>query len=112
MRALMAIAAALVAAPGAGPTDREPTLRLSSRQPPIVRGIEFKALERVRVSITAGERATKLIRATRRGVFVTTFPQTLVTRCDLVRIVAVGGRGSHAVLKILPAPMCLPARSP
>jgi hypothetical protein len=31
------------------------------------------------------------------------------TRCDVVRVVAVGSRGSRAVLKYLPSPACLPA---
>jgi hypothetical protein len=116
MRPLLAIVAVLVVvvatASSAGTGNRDPALRLTSRQPPIVRGIEFKASERVRVSITAQERVTKVVRASRQGVFVASFPAMLVTRCDQIRVVAVGRRGSHAVLKLLPRPMCLPQRSP
>ena len=48
------------------------------------------------------------MRTSRRGTFSAAFA-TGVGRCELVRVVAVGGAGSKAKLKRLPGPACMPA---
>jgi hypothetical protein len=49
--------------------------------------------------------------ASPQGSFVASF-ETPMTRCDRVRVIAIGSDGSHAVLKLLPAPACIAARTP
>ena len=43
------------------------------------------------------------------GFFVVTIRGT--DRCNSVRVLARGSAGSYAVVKILPSPACMPARS-
>ncbi len=83
-----------------------PELRIVSSSPVILRGEHFRAREQVRVK---AESRTVRTRAGSSGYFVVRIPGT--TRCDLVRVVAVGSGGSYAVLKTLASPMCMPARS-
>ena len=71
-----------------------------------MRGVHFRSHEHVRV--TAGARSTSAT-AGGNGVFVVTIPGA--TRCDTTRLLARGSAGSYTVLKMLPSPMCLPARS-
>jgi hypothetical protein len=43
------------------------------------------------------------------GTFVVTIPGA--TRCNTLRVLARGSAGSYAIVKLLPQPACLPARS-
>jgi hypothetical protein len=88
---------------------RAPSLRLVRKTPLTVRGEEFRPAERVRLRamLNRGTVAT----ANGHGSFVAQFGAPK-TRCDLVRVIAVGSEGSHAVLKLLPAPACIVARTP
>jgi hypothetical protein len=81
-------------------------LKLERSIPLTVRGRRFYARERVRLS--AGARAARAT-ARSRGTFVVTIPGT--TACNTVRVVARGSAGSYAVVKLLPSPDCLPART-
>jgi hypothetical protein len=85
------------------------SLRLIDRQPLSVQGRYFFARERVRVRVTGDASASRSLRANAAGSFSARFADIAVGRCDVVRIVAVGGRGSQATLKMLPAPACNPA---
>lgn len=105
--AIVAIGGLASTAGGRPDTSKRPTLNLVKRAPLTVRGTNFKARERVRV--TAVRRQWRA-RATLRGAFVLTLSG--VDRCSWVRVVAVGDEGSRATLKALPAPACPPARSP
>ena len=97
-------------------------LRLVDRDPLTVQGRAFKPRERVRVvasvpdagqTMTSGsEIVRKTVRATVTGSFLVSFSEITVDRCSLVRVTSVGARGSMAVMKVLPSPMCAPAQSP
>ena len=84
----------------------KPSLRILQSAPTKVRGEHFRAGESVRV--TAGKRALQT-KADRNGYFVITIPGT--SRCDSSRVLARGSAGSYAIVKLLPAPECLPVRS-
>lgn len=86
-----------------------PALRLVQKTPLTVRGEHFHAGERVRLRATL-HRATAAT-AGSNGSFVATFGK-LTTRCDRVRVIAIGSEGSHAVLKLLPPPACIAAKTP
>ena len=62
--------------------------------------------------VHGGGQATKAARrATRFGAFGVMFGSVTVDRCDTIFVRAVGARGSRAVYKKLPPPMCLVART-
>src|SRR5437870_13495042 len=82
------------------------TLRLVSSSPLTVRGVHFRSHERVRV--TAGARTVRAT-AGSNGGFVVTIRGA--DRCNVTRLLARGSAGSYVVLKMLPSPECLPARS-
>ena len=84
----------------------KPSLRIVHSGPTKVRGEHFRANEHVRV--TAGKRTLRTT-ANGNGYFVITIPGS--SRCDSSRVLARGSAGSYAVVKILPSPACLPARS-
>lgn len=97
--------AALVAG-GASPATATPSLRLVDSSPLTVKGVAFKARERVRVTATLESGTLRAVaRATRRGTFVVTFEEISV-RCGFT-VRAVGAAGSRATLK-LPQPACPP----
>lgn len=77
-----------------------------STAPLTVRGEHFHSGESVRVS--TGKKAVQT-KANGAGLFVVTIRGA--TRCDTVRVLARGSAGSYAIVKMLPPPMCLPARS-
>jgi hypothetical protein len=110
--AAIALTGALVPTGAAAAQDDAPTLRLRDRSPVAVTGVGFERGERVRVTLLRETNARKIVRASRAGAFVVTFASTTVTRCDVVRVIATGGRGSRAALKILPPPACIPLRAP
>lgn len=84
----------------------KPSLRIVQASPTKVRGEHFRAGESVRV--TTGKRALRT-KANGDGYFVITIPGT--SRCDSSRVLARGSAGSYAIVKQLPAPQCLPART-
>ena len=113
---LIALAAALAlgsssgTASGRSDANATPTLRLVRMAPLAVRGEHFRAGERVRFKVNGRQRAARAA-ANRRGAFVVTLGDR-ASRCDTVRVLAVGSAGSRVVLKILPSPACSPARTP
>ena len=84
----------------------KPALRIMKSAPTKVRGEHFRPREAVR--ITAGKRALRTT-ANGNGYFIVTIPGS--TRCDATRVLARGSAGSYAIVKLLPSPECLPARS-
>jgi hypothetical protein len=86
--------------------DAKPTLRIVDSKPAKVRGEHFRPRETVRV--TAAKRVLGT-RANGDGTFVVTIPGA--GRCDSTRVLARGSAGSYAIVKLLPSPECLPARS-
>jgi hypothetical protein len=108
----VALGAALPALAGATSTGDAAALRLQDRSPVTVAGSGFERGERVRVTLFRETSTKRVVRAGRPGTFVVTFTGATMSRCDRVRVLAVGGRGSRAVLKILPAPACMPLGAP
>lgn len=115
MRALVLIGACVVgvalvlgftAFRGGSAKAAKPTLRIVHTKPAKVRGEHFRAGEAVRV--TAGER-TLATKANGDGTFVVTIPAA--SRCESTRVLARGSAGSYVVVKLLPSPECLPART-
>jgi hypothetical protein len=111
---LAGLAATAVFALASLPTSagQSATVRLQDRTPVTVAGAGFDRGERVRVTLTIDTSTRTTTRAGRRGTFRVVFAGATATRCDMIRVVAIGGEGSRAVLKILPAPACMPQRSP
>jgi hypothetical protein len=91
---------------GAKASVGRPELRVVGSMPLTIRGEHFRAQERVRLTAAA-----KVTRTTAHGggTFVVTIRGA--TRCDTVRVLARGSAGSYAVVKVLPSPACLAARS-
>jgi hypothetical protein len=88
---------------------RSASLRLVGKTPMRVRGEHFRPGERVRLRAMLYRKTAAT--AGPQGSFLASF-QAPTTRCDRVRVIAVGSEGSHAVLKLLPAPACIAARTP
>jgi hypothetical protein len=111
----IAVIFALVGVAAAGaeqPTgSAQALLRLTLRDPVTIHGAGFQPRERVRVTLVQPS-LVRVVRAGRGGGFVVAFDATATHRCDLVRVVALGGSGTRAVLKILPSPACLIDRIP
>jgi hypothetical protein len=107
-RGILLAALLLVVAAPAGGAQSKPTLRLASVQPLRVTGTHFVARERVRITVQAGLVWHRKVRATRTGRVQATFPATHVDRCNGLIVVARGGHGDQAVLKLPPQPACAP----
>ena len=105
---LGAVIAALVATEATSATPRHPTLRLAKFQPLTVVGRSFSPRERVRVQVRAPEVATRRAIADQTGSFTVRFVDIGATRCDVVRVVAIGSGSGRVVLKELPSPACAP----
>jgi hypothetical protein len=104
------VAALLVLASGLGAAqasiDKSLSLRVMSEQPLSVRGTGFKALERVRVTVRAGQRAwARDTRAGARGGFTVVFRARIDFCAAPVRIVA-DGRSSGIVRARIPIRSC------
>jgi hypothetical protein len=87
-------------------THSKPSLRITRATPLTVQGRHFHGSELVR--LTTGSRLVRA-QASGNGFFVVTIPGA--DRCNTTRVVARGSAGSYAIVKLLPAPMCAPARS-
>ena len=104
--ALLAAAAVLaVATLASARAATRPALRLMDASPVAFRGVGFKPHERVRVSVYAGERATKRAVAGVRGRFVVRFSNLDPNACSGFSAIAVGNEGSRASFKRSPG-MC------
>lgn len=114
MRAPIAFALVAVCGAVAVPASSgvSATLRLQDRSPITVAGAGFNRGERVRVTLTMDTNMRKTTRTDRRGAIRVIFSGATAARCDMIRVIAVGSGGSRATLKILPAPACMPQRSP
>ena len=105
-------AAALVLAGTTGARTDQPqkaSLRLVSFDPVVIRGAGFASREAVRVDLSGAFLARRRTVATATGSLSVRFADVHATRCDVIRVVAVGSRGTRAGLKSLPSPMCMPA---
>jgi len=110
--ALITVAAAFLAISATtGATSSRPQLRLTDRTPLVISGRHFRPLEQVRVVVLIRDGVARRVVASRAGVFTARFDDVTVTRCEPLSVRATGGRGSDALLK-LPAPACLPVKTP
>ncbi|HZR95796.1 MAG TPA: hypothetical protein VFA56_08875 [Gaiellaceae bacterium] len=100
------VVAAAVAAGAASAAAPPPRLQLL-REPPSVVGSNFRARERVTVTVGATVIRT---RTTSLGTFRAMLSAP-VPRCGGIFVRAAGARGDVATLK-LPLPACMPAREP
>jgi hypothetical protein len=107
---LMISAAALTVGGTTGAqSNTRASLRLVSLDPVAVHGAGFASRERVRVDLSGAASERRRTFAARNGSLSVRFAGVHATRCDVIRVVAVGSRGSRTVLKYLPSPACLPA---
>ncbi len=83
-----------------------PSLHVVRSTPLTIQGRHFGARERVR--LTAGSKTIRT-KANGAGFFIITIRSA--DRCSSTRVLARGTAGSYAVVKVLPSPACLPARS-
>ena len=108
---LAVLATALFAggATGATPT---PKLHIAVELPLTLTGTAFRAHELVRVEATGtfGSRSLR-VRTTATGRLRARFAKLSGDPCTLRRVIAVGGRGSRAVLR-LPPGLCQPPEGP
>jgi len=102
--ATVAIGCTAGTAVGGSETATKASLQVIRQAPMTIQGLGFRSNESVRVS-AAGRQWRP--RASTRGSFVLTLRGT--NRCTIVRVVAVGSRGSRAVLRILPLRSCGPS---
>jgi hypothetical protein len=102
---------ALVLSGVASAAPKKATIKLvSENDPMIVRGVGFRAKERVKVVVTVKTPASTWRRAavaTKTGTFRATIGLVQTGRCGY-SIRATGSRGSVATLKTPPLPACMP----
>jgi hypothetical protein len=94
----LAVLVTAFAAPGPAGMALAPHLRVLSLQPMTVRGVDFRAQERVRVTLLNEEGTfVRRVRANDAGRFLARF-SVAVGYCDGWQVVAKGSRGSVARL--------------
>jgi hypothetical protein len=108
---LAAIATALFAGGATGATQA-PKLRITVELPLTLTGTAFRSHELVRVQAigTFGSRSLR-VRTTEAGRLRARFARLSGDPCTLRRVIAVGARGSRAVLR-LPPGACQPPEGP
>src|SRR5919108_5830520 len=100
---------AIVGSAAARDVGRKPALRLVDRVPLTLVGLQFLPHERVTMRVEiSGTESTEMSRrrATvgRNATFRVVIQSATLSRCDMLRVFAVGSGGSRAVLKLLPSP--------
>jgi hypothetical protein len=99
--ALLLVAAGITSVASAQAAQRQAaTIRLVDRAPLMVRGLEFRNGERVRIIVLAGSRSSQVVRASAQGTFVVRFNRS-AGRCTRVSVQAFGSMGSRA--RLLPS---------
>jgi len=104
--AAVALGFTLLGGSGSKPNAGRPAIRIVHPAPLTLRGEHFGSGEQVRVTTAMKSARAK---ANGDGTFVVTIPGA--TRCNTLRVLARGSAGSYAIVKLLPQPACLPARS-
>ena len=97
-RALVTGAACLALSATASAAAPHPTLSAQGRHTLTVSGRHFRANERVRVVLNISRRQVRHATASRRGTFRVTFRGVPAGPCDGYAVIAVGKRGSRAML--------------
>jgi hypothetical protein len=99
---------AMAGSAGAGGVGQKPALRLVDRTPVTVVGVQFTPGERVLVRVESARTWTRRATAKTSGTFRVVLQSATVSRCEALRVIAIGSRGSRAILKLLPPPACNP----
>ena len=95
------LAAVTLSASANAESAAKPSIAVVDRAPVVVRGTAFGARERVRVTVSSGLlRVMQRTTATYRGSFVVRFDGVRFTGCTGGTVVATGGRGNVARLKL------------
>ena len=99
--AIAALGGVSLAQAGEPSTER---VRLVDDAPVTLRGVNFRPLERVRLSVSLGETDVgRVVRAGPAGRFLTVFPKLRYDRCHgALAVKAVGTGGSRTAWKIVP----------
>lgn len=94
----------------AAPADAGvPAIRIVGLQPLTVVGAHYRPGARVRVTVFARVRVSKVVTADRRGSLRAVFAAIRVGRCTAATlVVALSADGTRRVIKRLPAPDCPP----
>jgi hypothetical protein len=96
-------------AAGSSSARHHSALRLVKPMPLKVRGLGFRADERVRLVAKSGNfTSTKRLRASSNGSFAVAF-RLGASHCSGLLVVATGNAGSRATLKRPPPPECMPS---
>ena len=90
----------------------KPRLRLADASPLTLKGTHFRARERVRITVSASETQTRVVRTARNGSFTAQFPDLVISRCSGFAVLAVGASGDRASMKVLQQPDCPPPLGP
>jgi hypothetical protein len=83
-----------------------PSLRVPDVTPFTVKGVHFRAAERIAVTVRVKRRFVHTVTASPRGTFVTRFRTLRLAECQAYAVTAVGNQGSRAFLKVVP--LCPP----
>ena len=98
----LALSVALLgSAANGGESRKKATLKLAGGAPLTLRGADFLANEKVRVTLSGKVTRAKQVTASSGGGFVVRFPATF-DRCSTTIARAVGAKGSRAGLKLVP----------
>jgi hypothetical protein len=106
--AVAVLAAALGSVAAAG--NAGPTIRITHRGPMKVTGTHFRPGEKVTVTALGSRMVVRHVVAM-KGRFTVTLGPLRWSRCNGLRIVAIGSLGSRAVIRT-PLPVCLPVPLP
>jgi hypothetical protein len=109
---LALVASLLIAVPAAGATAPKAKLRMLSATPVRVSGIGFHARERVGVTLVTNVVWHKVLRATKAGRFVLSFPNATLDRCSGYSVLARGAAGARASLRVMPLACAPSGRDP
>ena len=111
MRILLAafVAALGIGSAAAAPASGVSAIRIAGLNPLTVAGAHYRPGARVRVTVFARVRISKVVAADGRGSFRAVFASIRVGRCTAATlVVALSADGTRRVIKRLPAPDCPP----
>jgi len=101
MRFALVLSIMFVMLPTASASTRSAHITMVSRSPVVVRGTGFLPGERVTVTVSAKKTYSKIVTASRLGVFRATFQGSSIGYCQFYSVRAKGSRGSTAAFKVI-----------
>jgi hypothetical protein len=100
--AAAAVLVLLLALPAGAAPPRRATLELVRLAPLVVEGSAFRAGERVVLTATTSDKHRQLALVARRNGSFTARFELRLDRCTPLRVRAIGGRSSRAILQVEP----------